>query len=104
MSGGFQCVACNNPCATCINSPDYCTSCIPGYKFFGWKCSQSFYFGFQLTLLANITTFNRNYYSFLTTLSNTIGSTNPNAITILSISEGSVIIQGGAGPTGVSGT
>lgn len=103
-AGGYQCVACNSPCATCVNSPDYCTSCISGYQFFGWKCAQSFYFGFQLTLLTQLTTFNQNYYNFIVALSNAIGTNNPNAITILSITGGSVVVQGGAGPSGTSGS
>lgn len=103
-ASGYQCVACNSPCATCINTPDYCTSCVSGYQFFGWKCAQSFYFGFSVTLLTNLTTFNQNYYSFLLALTSSIGGSNPNAITILSISSGSVIVQGGAGPSGGSGS
>ncbi len=101
---GYQCVACNSPCSTCINTADYCTSCVDGYQFFGWKCAQSFYFGFQVTLLVSITTFNQNYYNFILALSNAIGNSNPNAITILAITGGSVVVQGGAGPTGGSGS
>jgi hypothetical protein len=74
---GYQCIACNFPCATCLNDPDYCTSCVAGYQFMGWKCSQSFYFQFTVTLLTNATVFNPNYYNFLLTLATSIGSTNP---------------------------
>ncbi len=103
-STGYQCVACNFPCATCTNTPDYCTSCVDGYQFMGWKCSQSFYFGFQVTLLTNITTFNQNYYNFILALTNAISALTPNAITITSITSGSVVVAGGAGPSGASGT
>ena len=103
-SSGYQCVACNSPCLTCVNTPDYCTSCVPGYQFFGWKCAQTFYFGFQLTLLTNITIFNQNYFSFILALTNAVGATTSNSITITSIAPGSVIVQGGAGPTGGSGS
>lgn len=70
----------------------------------GWKCSQSFYFGFQITLLTTISTFNQNYFNFLTALTNAIGAITPNAITITAITPGSVVVAGGAGPNGVSGT
>lgn len=103
-SSGYQCVACNYPCATCLNTPNYCTSCVSGYQFFGWKCAQSFYFAFQVTLLVNMTTFNPNYYTFLTVLSNAVGASSTNAITITSIAPGSVVVQGGAGPTAGSGS
>ena len=53
-----------SPCATCINTPDYCTSCVNEFQFMGWKCSQSFYFGFSLTLLTTLSTFNTNYSLF----------------------------------------
>ena len=64
IQNGFQCVTCNSPCATCINTPDYCTSCVNEFQFMGWKCSQSFYFGFSLTLLTTLSTFNTNYSLF----------------------------------------
>ncbi len=48
---------------------------------------------------------NKNYYSFILALTNAISAAaTPNAITILSIAPGSVVVQGGAGPTGGSGT
>lgn len=103
-SGGYQCVVCASPCATCINSPNYCTSCIPGFQFQGWKCSQSFYFGFTVTLLTTLPIFNQNYYSFILALSNALGNSDPNSITILTITPGSVIVAGGAGPNGGTGT
>lgn len=101
---GYQCIVCKFPCATCINEPSQCTSCISGYQFQGWKCSQSFYFGFTVTLLTTLPIFNQNYYSFILALSNALGNSDSNSITILSITQGSVIVAGGAGPTGESGT
>lgn len=102
--GGYQCIACDSPCATCINTPDYCTSCVDGYQFFGWKCAQSFYFGFSLTLLTTLSTFNQNYYSFILALTGAIKASSPNTITILSVAEGSVVVEGGAAPSGGSGS
>lgn len=101
---GYQCVICQSPCATCTNRPDYCTSCVSGFQFQGWKCSQSFYFGFTLTLLTTLSTFNKNYFSFILALTSSIGRSNPNSITILGITSGSVLVQGGAGPSGTSGS
>ncbi len=101
---GYTCLPCNSPCATCLNTPNYCTSCVSGYQFMGWKCAQSFYFGFQLTLLVNMTIFNQNYFSFIMALTNAVGGSNINSITITSIASGSVVVQGGAGPSGSSGS
>ena len=70
----------------------------------GWKCSQSFYFGFQVTLLTTIATFNQNYFNFLSALTAAIGAGTPNAITITGITPGSVVVTGGAGPAAGSGT
>lgn len=103
-AGGYQCVPCNSPCATCLNTPNYCTSCISGYQFFGWKCAQSFYFGFNVTLLTDLKTFNKNYYNFIQALTSAIKSSNFDTITILGITQGSVVVEGGAGPAGGSGT
>ena len=102
--GGFQCQQCTQPCATCYNGPSYCTSCISGYTFTGWQCTQDFYFNFSVTLNVNQSTFNQNYYSFLTQLADMVGSSNTNVVTINSISFGSVIINGALSPTGGSGT
>ena len=101
---GYQCVACTYPCITCTNTPNYCTSCASGYTFTGWKCTQSFSFIFTLTLNTNQTVFNKNYYSLVTNLASSIGSSNPNLITIIGITFGSVIIDGGVAPTAISGT
>jgi hypothetical protein len=57
-----------------------------------------------LTLLTTLTTFNQNYYTFILALTGAIKGSNPNTITILSVAEGSVLVAGGAGPTGGSGT
>lgn len=59
--GGFECIACNAPCKTCMNTPDYCTSCVEGFDFFGWKCAQKFRFTFGLTLTVSLTMFEANY-------------------------------------------
>ncbi len=103
-ASGYQCAACKFPCATCTNTPNYCTSCVAGYQFMGWKCSQSFYFGFQVTLLTTIATFNQNYFNFLSALTSAIGGSNSNVITITGITSGSVLVTGGAGPAAGSGT
>lgn len=103
-SSGYQCVACKFPCATCTTTQNYCTSCVPGYQFMGWKCAQSFYFGFQVTLLTTMPTFNQNYFNFILALTNAVGGITTNAISITSIAPGSVIVTGGAGPDGVSGS
>ena len=63
-----------------------------------------FYFNFSVTLNVNQSTFNQNYYSFLTQLADMVGSSNTNVVTINSISFGSVIINGALSPTGGSGT
>lgn len=103
-ASGYQCLACSFPCATCTNTPDYCTSCVSGYQFSGWKCAQTFNFGFQVTLLTTMVTFNQNYFNFILVLTNAVGAFTTNAITITSITPGSVVVEGGVGPTASSGT
>lgn len=101
---GYQCVACNSPCATCTNSPNQCTSCVSGYEFSGWKCTQSFYFSFTVTLLTTASMFNQNYYNFILALAQSMGVSNPNVISINGITFGSVIVAGAAAPTKSSAT
>lgn len=101
---GYQCVACNSPCATCINNPNQCTSCISGYQFSGWKCTQSFHFFFTITLLTTLPTFNQNYLNFITALTSAINGPTSNIITISTITTGSVVVTGQAAPDGDSGT
>ncbi len=52
----------------------------------------------------NKTQFNQNYNVFITALANSTGTYNPNAITINSITFGSVIINGAFAPSAQSGT
>jgi len=101
---GYQCLACESPCATCLNTPTYCTSCASGHKFFGWKCGKSFYFGFKLKLMATLKVFNLNYFSLIKSLIKAIGGSNSNSVTILGIKEGSVDLDGGVAPSGESGS
>lgn len=101
---GYQCLPCVSPCATCLNTPTYCTSCVSGHKFFGWKCGQKFYFGFKLKLMTTLKIFNRNYFSLIISLTKAIGRTNSNSVTVLGIKEGSVDLDGGVAPSGESGS
>jgi hypothetical protein len=59
---------------------------------------------FSLTLNTNQTVFNKNYYTFITNLASSIGSSDPNVITVTGITFSSVIIDGGVAPTATSGT
>jgi hypothetical protein len=103
-AGGFECVKCNSPCATCINTPDYCTSCLPGFEFSGWKCAQTFRFSFGLTLTVTLAVFEANYLSLIEVFAAALKVQDSNAITINSIREGSVLFDGSAAPTGAQGS
>ena len=81
-AAGIECVKCNSPCATCMNTPDYCTSCLDGFDFFGWKCAQKFRFTFGMTLTVNLTTFEANYFTLIEKFASAIGANDTNAITI----------------------
>ena len=82
---GFECVACNSPCKTCMNTPDYCTSCVDGFDFFGWKCAQKFRFTFGLTLTVSLSTFEANYMIMIEAFAAALNVQDSNAITITSI-------------------
>ena len=82
---GFECVKCNSPCLTCVNTPDYCTSCVDGYDFFGWKCAQKFRFNFAVTLTVSLGTFETNYMKLIEQFAAALGVADVNAITITSI-------------------
>jgi hypothetical protein len=101
---GFQCITCQSPCSTCIYTPDYCTSCVSGYKFFGWKCAKIFFFSFKATLKVTANTFYSNYETLLKIFAISMGTSDTNAITIFGITFGSVILDAGAAPSGTSGS
>lgn len=103
-AGGFECVKCNSPCATCMKNPDYCTSCIIGYDFAGWKCTQNFKFSFNLTLTVDIATFEQKYMVFIEALAKAAKIIDINGITLNSITAGSVILEGSVAPEAASGT
>lgn len=103
-SNGYECVKCNAPCATCRNTPDYCTSCVEGFDFFGWKCAQKFRFSFKLTLTVSLSVFESNYIVLIESFAGALRVADTNAITFTSITEGSVNLDGSAAPTGTPGS
>lgn len=103
-ANGYECVKCESPCLTCTNTPNYCTSCVEGYKFFGWKCAQAFRFTFAFSFSVTLEQFYLNYMVLLAQLAGGIGSTDSNAITFDNIVEGSVNLDGSAAPTGAPGS
>jgi hypothetical protein len=72
----------------------------------GSSCLQTFTFPFNLTLNTQMTIFNENYIGFFNYLVSSLGSATPNsnAINILSITSGSVIVNGQAAPSAPTGT
>lgn len=103
-AGGMECVKCNSPCLTCANTPDYCTSCVEGFEFFGWKCAQKFRFTFVITLTVDLATFEANYVTLIEIFAAALGVTDTNAITINLIAEGSVNLDGSAAPSAAAGS
>lgn len=103
---GYQCIQCMSPCLTCLGSSIYCTSCVSGYQLMGSSCLQTFTFPFNVTLNTAMTNFNLNYIAFFNYLVTSLGSSSPtpNAINILSITTGSVIVNGQAAPSAPTGT
>lgn len=101
---GFECVKCNAPCSTCINTPDYCTACVEGFEFMGWKCAQTFRFTVGMTLAVDLAYFEANYILMIESLAGAMGITDTNAITVEGIREGSVIADISAAPTGAPGS
>jgi hypothetical protein len=57
-----------------------------------------------MILSTNLTYFNQQYYQFITKLSTAVGSSNPNVVSILGVTLGSVIVAGEIAPSGQSGT
>lgn len=89
-----SCIQCQSPCATCLGSPVFCTTCVSSFFMSGNKCVTSFNFGFSIVLSANFTVFYSNYNSFLLQLSQSVGSSNTNTITLNSLVSGSVSTAG----------
>lgn len=91
-----SCLQCVSPCATCIGSPTYCTSCVSGFTKQGWKCQNNTYVGFTLVLntlatnvLGNIDTIVDQIVALDTT-----NMTDTSSITFISILDGSAIVSG----------
>lgn len=103
-SDGMDCVKCNAPCKTCMNTPDYCTSCVDGFDFFGWKCAQKFRFTFGVVLTVSLSVFEANYMVMIEAFAAALQVADSNAITITSITGGSVDLNGNAAPTGAPGS
>ena len=105
-SNGYQCIQCMPPCLTCLGSSIYCTSCLSGYQLMGSSCLQTFTFPFNVTLNTQMTIFNTNYLGFFNYLVSSLGSSSPNtnSINIISITTGSVIVNGQAAPSAPTGT
>lgn len=96
------CVACQAPCAQCIGNAQTCTVCQQGYTLNGWKCVSTFNFGFSIVLNVNLTTFYSNYASFLSSIGQSVQSSNVNVITMNALNTGSVIANGNVTTTTAS--
>jgi hypothetical protein len=60
-----QCIACELPCSTCVESPTNCLSCAGDYNLQGWKCVSKINVVFNIKL-------NTNYATITTTIINQI--------------------------------
>lgn len=94
VTANTSCVACQSPCATCVQTPTTCLTCIGGTTLVGWACVTNVNYGFSVTLNTPIATFNQNYTKFLLALAAQVDSSNVNTVTINSIVNGSVIVNG----------
>ena len=87
-----DCIACASPCATCKLDMSSCTSCIANYTLKGSNCISSFNYQVNVLLNVNMQTFQDNYLGFMNQVASAAGVP-LNAITVLSITSGSVSIN-----------
>src|SRR4051812_25445945 len=71
-----------------------CSTCISSFFMNGNKCVTNFNFGFNIVLTTTFSAFYSNYNSFLLQLAQSIGSNNPNIITLNTLTSSSVITNG----------
>jgi hypothetical protein len=69
-------------------------SCVGGTTLVGWACVTNVNYGFSVTLNVQLSTFYGNYNTFLLALAAQVSSSNVNTVTINSIVNGSVIVNG----------
>jgi len=91
---GYQCVACDSPCRTCVNSPRRCTSCIDGYRLNGWKCARRFRFGFKIKFGGRLKIFNGLFFRVIRAFAGVIRSRNTDAVCFGRMKEGSIDTTG----------
>jgi len=113
-----KCIACDSNCATCSETPTYCTSCPTGYSLTALKCISNQNIGFNITFssptaassAAEISAFMIILEEIRQSLAGLMGApynTNPNLISFSSLTSGSVIVGGkmsttsGSDPTAV---
>ena len=88
-----QCTLCSPPCLTCQGSAFNCLTCLTNYTLQNGNCISNFNFGFTVKLSVTAKIFYQNYIPFLTALSANVES-NYGAVSVTSIRNGSIIVNG----------
>jgi hypothetical protein len=93
-----SCIACSSPCVTCQGSSTYCLSCADGYTKKSWKCQRNKHVGFSFVLDGDPTAVLAAIDGIVTSLLTGMGenTTNTDAVTISSVTNGSTVVTGSA--------